>query len=305
MEMEKVGGMQVDPNLAAEMTEALSPTPADQGAASPAVKSAPGSVAQPSPVDVKPDIAAKPVSESVPYTRFQQVNEEAKRNRELAAQYERMLAPLRDKLTIDPRTGQYTLQQQKQEEPTVTDQEWRLFSAPGLQQGFTDQHWSVFDKILTRAMQITQAQTIQSIQEQMSDRESREKTWADVVKEFPDAGDENSELRQLSEQIARDNFLQYRNVNGQTVPYISPQNQYDAVLRASHQITRKKQADAQATAQAEQVKAPITQQNAFVGSKAAKGTRKAKYSEKEFEKLSPEEQDSYLQQEAVSNGMAP
>ena len=294
-------GMSVDPNLAAEANEALNPAPAAPASAQPAVKTAPVSPGQAPAEGVKSVIPAKPVSESVPYTRFQQVNEEAKRNRELAIQYERMLAPVRDRLTLDPRTGQYVLQQPQAPDPnqTVSDQEWRLFSKDGLTNGFTDQHWGVFEKILAKVMQVTQAQTIQAIQSQFSEKETREKTWADTVKEFPEAGDANSELRQLAEKIARENFLQNR--NGQA--YISPQNQYDAVLRAWRQLERQKAATTQAQAQAETAKQPIVQQNAFVGTKTVKGARKATYSDKEFEKLSPEEQESVLQQQASEAGL--
>lgn len=232
--------------------------------------------------------------QSVPYSRFKEVNEKAKRAEEL----EEALSEYKDKLVRDPLTGKLKLRfeapKTEKREPDEDD--------------LTEDEKLAFDEVQARAFQKMTRREIRSAVAEYEkrtsfvekDRSERTSWWNKTVEKFPDIAKEDSELRKEAEKIVREEYAQEVKdpKTGRVVGvYVPPKANYDATVKAAWNLKERKEEEERSRREAGKMKA----QNGFV-SKSSKGTpgKESKKSDN-FEDLTPDEQQEVLREEFEAN----
>lgn len=222
-------------------------------------------------------------SDFVPYLRFKEVQDKAAKS----AEYEDFFSQHGDKVRRNPISGKLELVLPDKKE-TVPDP---LELTDDDRLAFDDQQLSVLDKYVARKVR----EERQKLMQEINDQEEYKKEWAGhwerAMSEFPEVKDPKSELYIRANEIVAKKYAKYDKAGN--IISIEPRSQYLAVLEADRELRK----EAQQKEKSETEEKKNQQQNSFVEKKSAKAPTKTAPSDKDFEKMSEEEQLSEMEKE--------
>lgn len=220
--------------------------------------------------------------EVIPYGRFKEVNQKLKELEEYRDLYEQNKSLTRR----NPETGKLEVhipEETKQPEEDVKRFEWNDEE----QLAFDSVQVKAVEKLLERKIYERERQQVQMMNYQ---REVGQH-WEDAKKEFPEVVDIKGRLYTTAQEILKTKYVQKLG-NGQI--YVPPHAHYTAVLEAANKLRREQEGQKKVNIEEKKTQ----KQQAFVQTKVSKGPEgKKKYSDKEFEKLSRDEQDTAMKEE--------
>ena len=234
----------------------------------------------------------KPVEEkepeTIPYTRFKEVNDRKTALEELAES-------AKDFIETDPTTGKLRLKI-----PQETVKEAEVKEKKGLELSEEEQlaldsvQLNVIKKIIAHENQERESKFVEAQEAQRTYQKETNDWWGKCVKEYPELGKEGFKelpLYKRAIEILKEQHIVW-SADKKTF-YIPPKAQFFSLVQAEKELNR----DKVKTTQAKIEEKKNQKSNVFVEKKSVQQQAKKKTDEKEFESLSPSEQDAALQEQ--------